>query len=99
MFFYGKYGNKIINFSKWYNNFYQSFSGAALSSTTLHSWTPESAANAETPIMESASNFSTNTQANSWYMEPGSYLRMKNLQLNYTVTPNVLQTLHLKAMK
>jgi TonB-linked SusC/RagA family outer membrane protein len=99
MFFYGKYGNKIINFSKWYNNFYQSFSGAALSSNVLQSWTAESPDNAKTPIMETASNFSTNTQANSWYMESGSYLRMRNIQLNYTFTPNVLNALHLKSMR
>jgi TonB-linked SusC/RagA family outer membrane protein len=99
MFFYGKYGNKIINFSKWYNNFYQSFSGAALSSNTLDSWTAENPDNAKTPIMESASNFSTNTQANTWYMEPGSYLRMKNIQLNFTFPQNVLNALHVKNMR
>lgn len=99
MFFYGKYGNKIINFSKWYNNFYQSFSGAGLSTNVLDSWTAESPDNAKAPIMETASNFSTNTQANTWYMEPGSYLRMKNVQLNYTFTPNVLQALHVKSLR
>jgi TonB-linked SusC/RagA family outer membrane protein len=99
MFFYGKYGNKIINFSKWYNNFYQSFSGAALSQNVLQSWTAESPDNAKTPIMETASNFSTNTQANTWYMESGSYLRLRNIQLNYTLTPAVLNALHVKTMR
>src|SRR6185295_637483 len=87
-FFYGKYGNKIINFSKWYNQFYQSFSGAALSTATLNSFSLEAGADnskAKTPVMETASNFSTNNTANSWYMENGSYLRLKNLQLGYNV--------------
>ncbi len=90
MFLYGKSGNKIINFSKWYNNFYQSFSGAALASETLQSWTPELGNSAKTPIMETAANFSTNTQANSWYMENGSYLRCKNLQFNYDLPTSAL---------
>ncbi|HTJ51425.1 MAG TPA: TonB-dependent receptor [Cyclobacteriaceae bacterium] len=89
-FFYGKYGNKIINFSKWYNDFYQSFSGAALSSSTLHSWTAEHPDGAKTPIVETASNFSTNSQANSWYMESGSYFRLRNLQLNYDLPAGML---------
>lgn len=89
-FFYGKYGNKIINFSKWYNDFYQSFSGAGLSTSTLQSWTPEHPDGAKTPIMESASNFSTNSQANSWYMESGSYLRLRNLQFNFDLPSALL---------
>lgn len=89
-FFYGKYGNKIINFSKWYNDFYQSFSGAALSTATLSSWTADHPDGAKTPIMESASNFSTNSQANSWYMESGSYLRLRNLQFNYDLPASML---------
>jgi hypothetical protein len=84
-FFYGKYGNKIANFSKWYNNFYQSFSDAALSKNVLNAWTPALGNGAKTPILESASNFSTNATANSWYLESGSYLRLKNLQINYQV--------------
>jgi len=98
-FVYGKYGNKIINFSKWYNQFYQSFSGAALSSATLQSWTPERGNNAKTPIMETASNFSTNNTANSWYMESGSYLRMKNLQLGYTIPASLLGRYGIQRLK
>lgn len=84
-FFYGKYGNKLINFSKWYNGFYSSFSGAGLAAITKDSWTPERGNSAKTPIIESASNFSTNRESNSWYVESGSYLRCKNLQLNYEI--------------
>jgi hypothetical protein len=29
------------------------------------------------------SNFSTNTQPNSWYVEDGSYLRLQNLSVGY----------------
>jgi TonB-dependent starch-binding outer membrane protein SusC len=89
-FFYGKSGHQIINFSKWYNGFYQSFSGAGLAAITLDAWTPEKGNNAKAPILETASTFSTNASANSWYMENGSYLRLKNLQLNYNVPSSFL---------
>jgi TonB-dependent starch-binding outer membrane protein SusC len=98
-FVYGKSGNQIINFSKWYNGFYQSFSGAGLADITLDSWTPEKGNGAKTPIAETASNFSTNTQANSWYMENGSYLRMKNIQLNYDVPTSFLSKYSIRALK
>lgn len=98
MFFYGKYGNDIVNFSKWFTDFYPSFSGAAIGARTLNSWSPENR-NAETPIFENVSNFSTNTQANSWYVEKGSYLRMKNLQLNYNLPPSLLQRIGIEKLK
>lgn len=98
-FFYGVYGNHIMNFQKWYTNFYQSFSGAGLSKNTLQSWTPALGNSAKTPIMESASNFSTNTQSNSWYMESGSYLRMKNLQVNYSLPSALLSKIGIQRAK
>jgi TonB-linked SusC/RagA family outer membrane protein len=98
-FFYGKSGNQIVNFSKWYTGFYQSFSGAGLSAITLDSWTPEKGNSASTPIIETASNFSTNTQANSWYVEDGSYLRLRNLQINYNVPSNILNKFGAKSLR
>lgn len=97
-FVYGKYGNDIVNFSKWFTDFYPSFSGAAIGARTLDSWTPENTGG-ETPIFENASNFSTNTQSNSWYVESGAYLRMKNLQLTYNVPLPVLDRAGIKTLK
>jgi hypothetical protein len=38
------------------------------------------------------SNFSTNTVSNSYYVEDGSFFRLKNLQLGYTFDKAVLGT-------
>jgi hypothetical protein len=97
-FFYGKAGNDIVNFSKWFTDFYPSFSGAAIGARTMDSWTPENTG-AETPIFENVSNFSTNTQANSWYVESGAYMRMKNLQVTYNVPLTLLQRANIKQLK
>jgi hypothetical protein len=39
----------------------------------------------EIPIFETNSNFSTNTQSNSFYVEDGSYFRLQNLTLSYNI--------------
>lgn len=97
-FLYGAQGNKIANFSKWYTDFYSSSAGGALSANTLHSFSLEPGAdnsNAKTPVLESSSNFSTNTQFNSWYLEDGSYARLKNLQLTYDIPASALSKVKL----
>ena len=77
-YLYTSLGNKIINFSKSYTDFYPSFSGAAISERVKDSWSPSNTG-ATTPIFETASNFSTNTQSNSFYVESGNYLRFQNV--------------------
>jgi TonB-dependent starch-binding outer membrane protein SusC len=85
-YLYTSLGNQIFNLGKWYTDFYPSFPGAAMSTRVLNSWSPTNTG-ATTPIFEGASNISTNTQANSYYVEDGSYLRMQNLTVFYKV-PN-----------
>ena len=86
--FYGVSGGEVLNFTKWFTDFYPSFQGAAISERVKGSWTTENTG-ASIPIFESASNFSTNTQSNSFYVEDGSYLRLQNVTLGYTL-PNAL---------
>ncbi len=81
---YTSIGNKIFNASKWFTDFYPSFSGAAISERVKDSWSPTNTG-ATIPIFETASNFSTNTQANSFYVESGSYLRLQNVAIGYNV--------------
>ncbi len=83
-FLYASLGNEIFNFSKWFTDFYPSFPGAAISTRVKDSWTPNNL-DAEIPVFENVSNFSTNTQINSFYVEDGSYLRMRHITLGYTV--------------
>lgn len=83
-YMYTSLGGKIYNFSKWYIDFYPSFTGQAVSARVLDSWTPQHTST-DQPIFENTSNFSTNTQSNSFYVENGSYLRMQNVTLGYTL--------------
>lgn len=81
---YTSLGNKIFNVSKWFTDFFPSFEGAAISARVRDSWSPQNTG-ATMPIYERASNFSTNTQSNSYYVEDGSYFRLQNLSIGYTL--------------
>ncbi|MEI9919072.1 MAG: SusC/RagA family TonB-linked outer membrane protein [Bacteroidota bacterium] len=101
-FLYGSYGNRIMNFNKWYTDFYSSSAGAAMSANTLNSFSLEPGADnshAKTPVLESVSNFSTNTQSSSWYLENGSYARLKNLQVMYELPSSIVSRMKLSRLK
>ena len=97
-YLYTSLGGKIYNFSKWYTDFYPSFSGAAVSARVLDSWTPTHT-NTNQPIFEQQSNFSNNTQSNSFYVEKGDYLRMQNLTLGYTLPPALLSNFKMQRLR
>ncbi len=97
-YIYTSVGNKIFNQSKWFTDFYPSFQGAAISERVKGSWTPENPTN-DIPIFESASNFSTNTQSNSFYVEDGSYLRFQNLTLGYNLPAAVLNRVGMSKLR
>ena len=97
-YLYTSLGNKIFNVSKWFTDFYPSFQGASISERVKGSWTPTNTG-ATTPIFESASNFSTNTQSNSFYVEDGSYLRFQNITLGYTLPTAMLNRLKMTKLR
>ncbi|MEL7159591.1 MAG: SusC/RagA family TonB-linked outer membrane protein, partial [Bacteroidota bacterium] len=88
-FLYTSLGNEIYNNSKWFTDFYGTFRGASVSTRVLDSWTPDNR-DTDVPIYESAANFSTSQESNSYYVEDGSYLRLSLLTLGYTLPDGVL---------
>ena len=81
---YTSLGNEIYNNSKWFTDYYGTFKGASVSARVLDSWSPDNT-NTNVPIYETASNFSTSNESHSYYVEDGSYFRMQNLTLGYTL--------------
>ncbi len=92
-FFYGSFGNEIMNVTKGLKDVYAGFPGSsntAKSKLALYqSWTPERP-DARAPIAENNFNFSNLGTVNSFLMEDGSYLRNKSLILGYLVSSSVL---------
>ena len=88
-FFYGSQGNEIFNYNKWWIDFWPSFQNQKSPDLLNRSWTPERTG-ATTPKASNKSNFSTNTQSTSYYVENGSFLRLKNLQIGYNIPTSVI---------
>lgn len=91
-------GNKIFNQSKWYTDFYPSFAGAAISERVKDSWTPENR-DTDIPIFENVANFSTNSQANSFYVEDGSYFRMQNITISYNIPLDIVSRFQMEKLR
>lgn len=94
-YLYTSLGNDIFNLSKWFTDFYSTFTGAAKGARVKNSWTPNNL-DPEGPIFEEASNFSTSTQPNSWYVEDGSFLRMQNLTIGFNLPSRMLERVKLR---
>lgn len=98
-FFYGVGGNDIWNNVRWYTDFYSSFNGSANSNTAVYnSWTPENM-NAKAPIQELDGYTSTKNVPNSYFVEPGGYLRLRNAALGYTLPEEWLTRARLKRVR
>ena len=88
-FLYASVGNDNANYVKYWTDFPQVFDAAVSKRAALNSF-GEPNANGKTPILERSANFSNTTVFNSYYLEKGSYLRMKQIQLGYTISPKLL---------
>jgi hypothetical protein len=95
---YASIGNEIYNISKLFTDFYPLFPGAAISERVKDSWTFDNPTG-EVPLFENTSNFSTNTQSNSFYVEDGSYFRLQNVTLSYTLPSETTSRWNIETMK
>ncbi len=95
-FFYGSQGNKVYNLNRYYTEF-QVFPSPG-STRLLDVWTPT---NTNTMIPAPSSQASAiEYQSSSYYIEDGSFFRMKNLQLGYTLkNPDVLKRVGLTRVR
>jgi TonB-dependent starch-binding outer membrane protein SusC len=89
-FFYGDYGNDVFNYIKYWIDFPQVFEGNVSKDLIQNSWSPTNL-NPKYPLISNNSSFSTTQQVNSWYLENGSYLRLKALNIGYTLEPSMLK--------
>ena len=80
---FGTFGNEIFDTQKqWY--VFRNFSTNVRQDLLTDSWTPTHT-NAKYPILDNADNFSH--QLSSFYVEDGSYVRLRNVQLGYNIPP------------
>ncbi len=92
--FYGVAGANVLNFTRWFTDFYPSFAGIGKSTRVLDAWTPTHT-NTNIPRFENVSNPSTNAELNSYYVENSAYFRLRSLKIGYNLSSNVLQKIGL----
>jgi TonB-linked SusC/RagA family outer membrane protein len=95
-FFQGVYGNKLYNqVNTDIEGFYRAFNLTERAATNY--WTGEGSNN-EFPRL-SWTGASNNKQPSDRYLEDGSYLRLKNVQLGYTFGEKLLAPLHVASVR
>jgi hypothetical protein len=97
-FIYGSQGNEIYNWNRWWTDFWPSFQGTKSDDLLNNSWTPSNTG-ATTPKASNLSTFSTNTQHTSYYIEDGSFTRMKNLQIGYNFPQSTLGNAGIRSLR
>jgi len=96
LFFQGVYGNKLYNqVNTDIEGFYRAFNLTERAAT--ESWNGEGSTN-EFPRL-SWTGATNNKQPSTRFLENGSYLRLKNVQLGYTVGNQLLQKLKLSSVR
>ncbi len=97
-FFFGSQGNDIFNYNRWWIDFWPSFQNMKSTDLLYNSWTPERP-DATTPKASNKSNFSNNTQSVSYYVEDGSFFRLRNLQLGYSLPQRMIDGIGLSRLR
>lgn len=95
-FFTGSQGNDIYNYNKIYTDFPTFFDGNR-STRVLDSWTPTNT-DAALPAL-STGVLNNETNPNSHFVEDGSYFRLKNLQIGYTLPNNLVSKLKIEKVR
>lgn len=97
-FLYGSQGNEIFNLTKSYTHFMGFYPTTNVSRDLLNAWRPDNT-NTNIPIVESQGTFSSTQVPNSFYVENGSFLKLRSIALGYTVNPSVLQKIRVSNLR
>jgi TonB-linked SusC/RagA family outer membrane protein len=95
LLFQGSQGNDIYNFTRFFTDF-NSFPGGK-SYRYLNSWSPDNTSG-QLPLLTNnpAQHYSS---ASTYYIEDGSYLRLKNVQLGYNFPEELTSKMGMSSLK
>ena len=96
LFFTGSQGNDIYNYNKVFTDFGLFFKGNR-STRVLDAWT-SSNTNTSVPAL-TASYPLEEASANSYFVEDGSYFRLKNLQIGYTLPETITDKIGMNTLR
>jgi TonB-linked SusC/RagA family outer membrane protein len=95
-FLYWKCGGKIANYMRYFTDF-NTLDGNRSERTLYDTWTPTNT-NAKLPVLDGTDAIS-GTLPSSYYIEPGGYLRMKNLSIGYSLPVTILNTIGIDRLR
>jgi TonB-linked SusC/RagA family outer membrane protein len=98
MFFYASQGNDVINYVRFWTDFPQVWDAGISKEAATNSWRPDNLG-AKVPILERAATFSTTSNFSSYYMEDGSFFRMKSLILGYSIPATSLKRFGIERLR
>ena len=87
-FLYWKKGGQLANYVRYWTDF-NTFQGGRDRRALYDSWTPDHR-NAKLPMVTS-NDRSSGTVPSSYFIEPGGYLRLRNLVLGYTIPERITE--------
>jgi TonB-linked SusC/RagA family outer membrane protein len=95
VFAQGVQGNELFNYLKYWTDF-NTFQGNRSTDMLYKSWKKQGDV-AQLPRLNASDTFSQ--QISTYFVEDGSYMRIKNIQLTYTVPTKVLKKIKLSSMQ
>lgn len=90
LFVQGVSGNQIFDFTRVYSDFFSSPSASNKNIRILNAWSSTNPTNAGPPILTTNST-SNDTRPSNYFIQDGSYLRLKTLQVGYTFAKNLFK--------
>lgn len=98
MFFAGSYGNEIVNTMRQtlYNS--KMFECNISRDMAVNSWTPQNPTS-NVPRLNAADLNKNTENFSDLYVEDGSYLRLKNLQIGYTLPYSITKKIGIKSLR
>lgn len=96
--FYGSQGNDVMNFVRNYTDFFGSSQGKGKSNVLLDAWTPQNP-NSKIPKAQINSSFSADGVVNSYYLENGSFLKLRSLIFGYSLEPAGLKRYSISSLR
>ncbi|EMR04674.1 SusC/RagA family TonB-linked outer membrane protein [Cesiribacter andamanensis] len=85
------------NNSKFYTDFFQLWTGNH-STRLLDAWNPDENFNSDIPAL-TAENSNDEGRGSDYFIENGSYMKLKNFVVGYTLPTNLAQTLKMRNMR
>ena len=97
-FWYTSYGNKVVNYVK-RRTAYMMFTGNRVKDLLYKSWGSPYLANNTDAVLPLADEAIPSQYPSTAFLEDGSFLRLKTLQLSYTLPKNLIQKLNMESLQ